>query len=246
MKVKLHGGSAERGGRMEQCHLLMTTTPSPVRPDPADLYPALHSVVPSLADMGSAAAPMSVPSATVLFSENAACQGFPLVLEGEIKVSRSSGDGRSLELYRVVPGELCLVSSASLFRSTPLSALGITTRPTSLLLISPTTFGLWLQSPPFRDAVLGLFAERMADLTGLIDAVAFHRLDQRLAAALLGRGRDLVLTHQTLADELGTVREIVTRLLKRFEREGWVALSREHIHILDSVGLRGLASALSA
>jgi CRP/FNR family transcriptional regulator len=188
--------------------------------------------------------PMQVPTGTVLFHENAPCQGFPLVLDGEIKVSRNSGDGRSLELYRVVPGELCLVSSACLFRAQPLSAHGITTRPSSLLLITPPVFQQWLETPAFRNDVLGLFAERMADLTSLIDAVAFHKLDHRLAAALLGRGQQLATTHQALADELGTVREIVTRLLRRFEREGWVTLGREQIQIVNSASLRAMASDL--
>ncbi len=209
--------------------------------DPVTPYPALAHVVPSLHALGPAVAPMVVAANTVLFSESAACQGFPLVLEGEIKVSRHAGDGRSLELYRVVPGELCLVSSASLFRSAPLMARGISTRPTRLLMITPSIFVQWLETPVFRNDVLGLFAERMADLTGLIDAVAFQRLDQRLAATLLGRGQSLALTHQQLANELGTVREMVSRLLRRFEREGWVELAREHIHIVDSKALRAVA-----
>jgi CRP/FNR family transcriptional regulator len=210
--------------------------------DPVLLYPSLVHVLPRLADLGKSANALAVPAGTVLFSENAPCQGFPLVLDGEIKVSRHSGDGRSLELYRVVPGELCLVSSACLFRSQPLSAHGMTTRASTLLLIPPDIFARWLETPSFRNEVLGLFAERMADLTGLIDAVAFQRLDQRLAAALLGRGQHLALTHQSLADELGTVREIISRLLRRFEREGWVELAREHIHIRDSAALRAVAS----
>ena len=218
----------------------MPTTPATL--DPAALYPALAQVRPSLADLQPAIAPVSVPAGTVLFHENAPCQGFPLVLDGEIKVSRSSGDGRSLELYRVVPGELCLVSSACLFRTQPLSAHGVTTRASTLLLIPPDVFNRWLETPAFRNEVLGLFAERMADLTGLIDAVAFQRLDQRLATALLGRGTHLALTHQALADELGTVREIVSRLLRRFEREGWVSLSRERIQIADSAALRAVAA----
>lgn len=207
------------------------------------LYPALAHVLPSLPDLGHAAEPITVPAHTVLFDTNAPCQGFPLVLEGEIKVSRHAQDGRSLELYRVVPGELCLVSSASLFRSTPLSAQGISTRATRLLLITPPVFVQWLEAPVFRNAVLGLFAERMADLTGLIDAVAFQRLDQRLAACLLGRGQDIALSHQQLAAELGTVREMVSRLLRRFEREGWVELAREHVFIRNSQALRALADA---
>ena len=68
---------------------------------------------------------------------------------------------------------------------------------------------------------------------------------QRGSGALLGRGQDLAITHQALADELGTVREIVTRLLRRFEREGWVTLSREHIRIADSAALRRLAAGLT-
>lgn len=206
-----------------------------------DLYPSLARVQPAPDAPDSGLQPFDVPTGSELFSENTACQGFPLVLAGEIKVSRHSDDGRSLELYRVVPGELCLVSSACLFRSQPLSAHGVTTKASTLLLIRPELFKRWLETPAFRNDVLGLFAERMADLTSLIDAVAFQRLDRRLAAALLGRGQQLNLTHQTLADELGTVREIVTRLLRRFEREGWVRLGREHIQIINSAALRELA-----
>lgn len=204
---------------------------------------------PVIADMlvrhgWTAPQPLSVPAGTVLFTENTPCQGFPLVLAGEVRVSRSSGDGRSLELYRVAPGEICLVSSACLFRTGPLSAHGVATRATTLLLISPAMFREWLDDPAFRDEVLALFALRMADLTGLVDAVAFQQLDARLAAALLGHGTELAITHQALADELGTVREIITRLLRRFEREGWVELARERIRIRDSAALRRCAGSV--
>lgn len=170
----------------------MSTTTAPAT---FALYPALAHVQPSLADLGSACAPMDVPTGTVLFDEAQACPGFPLVIDGEVKVSRSSGDGRSLELYRVSPGELCLVSSACLFRRQPLSARGVTTKPSRLMLIAPAIFARWLDEPLFRQEVLGLFAERMADLTALVDAVAFRRLDQRLAGALLGHGPTLHTTH---------------------------------------------------
>ena len=210
------------------------------------LYPALMALRSTLAEMSPPLAPIQAPGGTVLFSENAPCEGFPLVLQGEIKVSRSSVDGRSLELYRVAPGELCLVSSACLFRNQPLSARGVTTKDSSLMLIPPDIFLRWLETPVFRNEVLGLFAARMADLTSLIDAVAFYRLDRRLAAALLGRGRQLAVTHQALADDLGTVREIITRLLRRFEREGWVSLGREQIIITDEPALRDFCHRLGA
>ncbi len=206
-----------------------------------DHYPGLNEVDPPVASVRERLVPIEVPAGTVLFDEGAPCRGFPLVLEGEIRVSRSAPDGRALELYRVVPGELCLVSAACLFRHQPMAARGIATRPSRLVVIAPDLFARWLETRSFRDAILGLFAERMADLTSLIDAVAFQRLDQRLAAALLGHGTQWRITHQALAEQLGTVREIVTRLLRRFEAEGWIALGRERIEIRDAAALRSVA-----
>ena len=208
------------------------------------VYSALKHATPSVESLKRQAGPFKVPAGAVLFQENEPCKGFPLVLEGEIRVSRRSDEGRCLELYRVVPGELCLVSSACLFRSQPLTAHGVAVRPTTLLLVPPPAFHAWLDQPAFRELILGLFADRMADLAALVDALAFQKLDRRLAAALLGHGPELALTHQDLAGTLGTVREMVTRLLRRFEREGWVELSRERIRIKDSAGLRRCASGL--
>ena len=224
-------------------HPRTVATRDPMAHSPIEHYPALAQVKPSLAQAGLEAAVMTIPAGVMLFDEASACQGFPLVLDGEVKVSRHSGDGRMLELYRISPGEICLVSCASLFQGQALTARAVTTRASQILLIPPPIFQLWLDEPHFRQEVLGLFAQRMVDLTALVDAVAFRRLDQRLAATLLGHGQTLTLTHQALADELGTVREMVTRLLHRFERENWIALGREHIRILDSAALRHQASA---
>ncbi|MEZ5702427.1 MAG: Crp/Fnr family transcriptional regulator [Burkholderiaceae bacterium] len=185
---------------------------------------------------------MRVPAGTPLFQENQACHGFPMLIEGEVRVSRSGANGRELELYRVTPGEMCLVSSASLFGHQPLTAHAVATSATTMAMLLPADFEAALADNAFRSYVLGLFAERMADLTGLIEAIAFQRLDSRLATALLGHGQQVHATHQTLADELGTVREMVTRLLRRFERDGLVELSRERITILDGAGLRAVAA----
>jgi CRP/FNR family transcriptional regulator len=203
------------------------------------LYPALHALGAAAADLAPQA--IAIPAGTVLFQENDPCQGFPLLLEGEVRVSRNSRDGRSLELYRLLPGEICLVSAAGLFRGLALAAQAVTSRPARLVLVPPANFQVWLAEPVFRDFVLGLFADRMADLTALVDEVAFQRLDRRLAAALLGHGPELAVTHQQLADMLGTVREMVTRLLRRFEREGWIELARERIRLRDAAALRRVA-----
>jgi CRP/FNR family transcriptional regulator len=184
----------------------------------------------------------SLPAGHLLFDEGAPCQGFPLVLEGEVRVARGHHAGRSLELYRVAPGEICIASALCLFGQSPLGAHGHTVVPTQLALLSPAGFEHWTSQAEFRRFVFGVFADRLADLMALAEAVAFQRLDRRLAAALLGHGSPLLTTHQALADDLGTVREIVTRLLKRFERAGWVRLARERIDILDAAALRAMAA----
>ncbi len=210
----------------------------------ADAYPALSDLPRALREPVSPgeAQALEMPAGAVLFEEGNPCRGFPLVLAGEVRVARGSAQGRSLELYRVGPGELCVVSASGLFGHGGMSAHGVTTAPTRLLLLSPAGFERWLVHEPFRRFVFGVFADRLSDLMSLAEAVAFQRLDQRLAAALLGRGQTVQATHQALADELGTVREIVTRLLKRFERAGWVALGRERIDLRDAVALRALAA----
>lgn len=211
-------------------------------------YPDLPLPPPAFDASGPFALPASiqVPAGAVLFEESAPCRGFPLVLAGDVRVARGAPGGRSLELYRVGPGEICVVSASSLFGRTVMPAHGVASAPTELVLLSPATFEAWTGYESFRRHVFGLFAERLADVIGLAEAVAFQRLDQRLAAALLGRGTVVEATHQVLADELGTVREIVTRLLRRFEKEGLVSLSRGKVDILDAAALRRVASGAGA
>lgn len=186
--------------------------------------------------------PVTVAAGTVLFDEGVPCGGFPLLLEGTVGVARHTPSGRALELYRVLRGEICVISAGALLRSSEMTARGTALEYSRLVMVSPTTFARWNDHAPFRNFVFGLFAQRLTDLMVLVDAVAFQRLDRRLADHLLGHGDVLRTTHQSLADELGTVREMITRLLRRFEEAGLVRLSRERIVVLDAVGLREVAA----
>lgn len=208
------------------------------------LYPALAALPAAERDavLATEAVRTRVPAGTRLFDEGMPCPGFPLVLEGAVRVARGHSGGRSLELYRVTPGELCVVSTSCLFGSAPVSAHGDAAEATELVLLRPAGFERWASHEAFRRYVFGVFADRLADLMALAEAVAFQRLDQRLAGALLGHGSPLRQTHQALADELGTAREIVTRLLRRFEQRGWVALGRERIELRDNAALRALSA----
>ena len=206
-------------------------------------YPALAALEPPLRDeiLARHVQWLDVPAGTHLFDEGRPCAGFPMVVSGEVRVARGSAQGRMLELYRVPPGELCVASTACVIDARPMRAHGVTTQPSELAVLDAAGFERCCSAAPFRRFVFEVFAERLADLMGLVDALAFQHLDQRLAAALLGQGAAVHATHQQLADQLGTAREIVTRLLKRFELAGHVRLARERIDVLDAAALRALA-----
>lgn len=208
------------------------------------LYPALCELAPAeLARLLAQAQVLRVTAGTVLFDERSACHGFPLVLEGAIRVVKAATNGRELPLYRVTAGESCIITSSCLLGSTDYNARGVADTDSVLLLLPREAFADLLERKTFREFVFHLFSERIADLMQLVEEVAFHRLDQRLAALLLGKGHVVHATHQQLADELGSVREIVSRLLKGLAEQKFVALGREQIEILDPAGLRRLAAA---
>ena len=207
-----------------------------------ELYPVITQLPAALATRISAEIQtMTVPDGTVVFDERQACQGFPFVIQGDIRVMKPAANGRELPLYRVLPGESCIITSSCLLGHTDYNARGIAEGETTLALMPRPLFDELLAEPAFRDFVFHLFSERIADLMQLIEEVAFRKLDQRLAGLLLGKGKLVHATHQHLADELGSVREIISRLLKGFAEQGLVRLSREQIEILDPAGLRRLA-----
>lgn len=208
-------------------------------------YPVLAELPQKLrAEVAAAAQAVTVPAGAMLFDERQPCLGFPFVLSGAIRVAKVSASGRELPLYRVTPGETCIITSSCLLGNVPYNARGTTESQAVLVMLPQGLFTELLAQAPFRNFIFNLFAERMADLMRLVEEVAFRKLDQRLAALLLGKGRVVHATHQQLADELGSVREMISRLLKGFAEQGLVVLGREQIEIRDAAGLRRLAEAL--
>jgi CRP/FNR family transcriptional regulator, anaerobic regulatory protein len=184
----------------------------------------------------------SVPAGTTMFDEAEPCTGFPFVVEGAIGVSKFSENGREIQLYRVEAGDSCILSSSCLLGAVPYNAHGVALADTTVFVLPQPTFQrLLASSESFRNYVFGLFAGRLADLMQTVEAVAFKRLDQRLAELLLRRGPTLRATHQQLADELGSVREIVSRIMRNFSEQGLVRTGRELIQVLDPPGLARIA-----
>ena len=190
---------------------------------------------------------LRVPAGGVLFDAGQPCRGFPLVLEGSVRVAKASPGGREILLYRVEPGQACILSGGCLLGHSDYSARGVAEEDVTLLSIPPQLFqALMVEVEPFRRFVFSLYGERLSEMMELVDAVAFRRLDQRLAELLAQRGPVLDVTQQKLADELGSVREIVSRLLRAFEARGWVKLERERITVRDPRALAALAASYEA
>lgn len=208
------------------------------------LYPAFESLDDRRLDaLLDESIVLNVKAGTVMFDEESPCQAFPLLVSGTIRVSKVGPSGRELQLYRVVPGEACILTTSCLLGEVAYNARGVAESDvTAVALPQPVFQRLLGEHEPFRTYVFGLFAERISELMQLVEAVAFQKLDQRLAALLLGKGKVIHTTHQALADELGSVREIVSRLLKAFAEQGLVSLAREQIEIVDAGKLRRLAA----
>lgn len=213
---------------------------------------ALTSAFPDLAELPDAIRgeledirPMTVPAGTVLFRDGDACRGYVFVLSGSVRVQKMDPEGREIVLYRVEDGQTCMLTTACLLGGRAYPAEGVAEEETTLALLAPNRLDALLADTDFRRFVLAMISQRVADLMALIEDVAFGRMDVRLARRLLeldnGSG-ELRLTHQQLATELGTAREVVSRILKDFERRGLVRLGRGMVLLPQPQALRELAA----
>ena len=181
-----------------------------------------------------------------IFSEGQHCGGLPLVLQGGIKVFKRSESGREIVLYRVERGETCILTSSCLLGGADYSAEGAAEGALRLAILPPALFQRMIaESPGFRHFLFAMLSSRLSDLMERVERLAFHRLDRRLAEFLIERADAgfsmIAMTHQQVADEIGSVREMVTRTLGQLAEQGLVELSRTGIRIADTEGLRALS-----
>ncbi|MBF0355678.1 MAG: Crp/Fnr family transcriptional regulator [Alphaproteobacteria bacterium] len=192
------------------------------------------------------ARPLAAPAGTRLFGEGSPCQAYLILLSGTVRVQKVGENGREIVLYRVEAGETCVVTTACLMSGTDYDAEGIAETAIEAQALPMAAFReLLAASAPFRDFVFKAYATRISSLLMLIEEVAFGRIDQRLAACLIGRSQgkaEINATHQELAVELGTAREVVSRQLKEFERQGWLRLGRGQIILLATDALESRAA----
>mgnify|MGYP002624798047 FL=1 len=207
------------------------------------LFPVFARIAPaSLDEVLQASAVRRLAAGRLMFASGNPCDGFPLLIDGSVRVTRTSPGGREVQLYRVRPGEACIMSTGCLLSEVEYGAARVAESDVPVPTVPPRLFGeLMAREEPFRRWVFGLFSERLSGLMELVEAISFQRLDRRLAAALIAGGPVLQVTQQKLADDLGTVREMVGRVLRSFEDRGLVELSRSQIRVLDAAALRDIA-----
>lgn len=187
----------------------------------------------------------TVPKDTVIFGPGKAPENLLLLLDGTVRVQQTSETGREVFLYRVHAGESCVLTTACLLAYEDYSAEGIAETDLKAVLVPRAAFDeLIARSPEFRRFVFTAYSHRITDLFHVIEEVAFRRVDVRLAQKLIemaGPDGTLQATHQGLATELGSVREVISRQLQEFQRRGWVELGRGVVAVTAPAALRRLA-----
>lgn len=209
------------------------------------VYPELAKISePEWLDILQAADYMQVPAGSVLLDQDDVCSGYVMLLSGNVRVFQYAPDGRELTLYRLSPGDTCVMSLNSILHSRQFGAVAKTESDVSALVLTPVQFFQALTaSEKFRLHIMTGMSDRYCDMLTVVEDTAFKRLDIRLACCLgrlfeKAQSDSLSITHQELARELGTTREVVSRALKEMERQQCIRLSRGSIHIASPEGLK--------
>lgn len=198
---------------------------------------------------------IDVPSGVVISRKGDVCNNLVIVLEGRVKVYHPAENGKSLTLYYIENNDSCILTASCILNQEPFPAFAETISCVNALSIPLREVKKWLETEPlWRKYIFRLLSQRMVNLIELVNSVAFTSLDSRLAEWLMAQlsvarlsnepSQILVLTHQSIAEELASSREVISRLLKNFEKEGVIALRRGEIEIRDKAKLQVISEAL--
>ncbi len=180
-----------------------------------------------------------------VFSPDSRPDNLMFLVEGTLRVSQTADSGREIVLYRVEAGESCVLTTACMLAEEAYNAEGIAETALVAVALSQGTFDLLAaEEPSFRRFVFAAYSRRLLDLLHVVDEVAFGRIDVRLAARLLtlaGTNVEVSATHDDLARELGTAREVVSRVLQDFQKRGFVSQARGRVRLLARDSLKRIA-----
>ncbi len=210
-------------------------------------FPELDELEPGAREIFERAAnAASVPAGSRIFSPGQQSENWFMVMSGSVRVQQVSDTGKELVICRVEGGGTCIVSALSILSNQPYTTEAIAETDVEALVLPAEAFTELLNvSARFRQFVFNAYTDEIISLMALVDRLAFRRIDGRLVSCLLqkaGRQNEIRLTHQDLATELGTAREVVSRQLKRFEQQGWLRMGRGKVTLVDPRALREVAT----
>ena len=195
-----------------------------------------------LADaIASRATALTLPPGKVLLNPGESINLIPLVVKGSVKVVRADDSGHEILLYYIHPGESCAMTLSSCLKREKSRIKAVAQQKTEVIGIDAgQAYMLGRKYPAWFDFVLGSYAQRFDELLEMLDAIGFSSLDERLVKYLKEKSElldtlVLHLSHQEIADDLGTARAVVSRMLKQMERKGMLRLQRGRIRILALV-----------
>lgn len=187
-----------------------------------------------------------VKKGTVIHNGSMDCTGLLLIKSGQLRVYILSDEGREITLYRLFELDMCLFSASCMLRSIQFDVTIAAEKDTEFWVVPTEVYkGILEESAPAANYTNELMASRFSDVMWLMEQIMWKSLDRRLAAFLLEEasieGSDrLKITHETIANHLGSHREVITRMLRYFQNEGLVKLSRGAVELLDGKGLEVL------
>lgn len=211
-------------------------------------FPGLAGLSTTVSDLlDKRAVSAALKEGAPIFGPGNPAENLLLLVSGTVRVQQLSEAGREIVLYRVHAGESCVLTTACLLAFEDYSAEGVAETDVEAILIPRDAFDeLMSVSKEFRAFVFEAYSKRITDLFMVIEEIAFKRMDIRVAQKLLelqDAQSTLYMTHQQMAVELGTAREVISRQLKEFERRGWLTLSRGVIELRDAAAIGRLAEA---
>ncbi len=210
-----------------------------------DAFPRLRSIQhPEWQSVMDALRFARVPAGAAVFTEGDPCQNYILCVDGRARVYKNFPSGRQITLYRVERGQACSLTTACLLANKPYPANGSTDSEVHAAMLPADKFRSAMgRIPEFRAFVYSGYGDQLAGLINLVKTITFDPIDVRLAQYLLDHTHQdgaVTKTHQDIAFELGTVREVVSRELTNFRKRGWVTSGRREIEVRDREALNAL------
>jgi CRP/FNR family transcriptional regulator len=208
----------------------------------ARVLPILRRADPQLVrEFRQAASIVRLPAGSDVFAEGDQVDNIALLLAGVVRVYKIGETGREITLYRFGLGESCVLTASAILNQKTFPAIATVEQDGEAVMIPAETFRSWVyRDDLWRGFVFDMLSQRLASVMEILDQVAFHRMDARVASLLLIRSRvqnPIRITHQEIAAELGSSREVISRLLEDFASRRLVRVGRGEVEVVDAAGL---------